>query len=178
MLQSSSEDASNFRFPLHQLTNVRSIPHHLKESEFRDVQYLCAGSNSYVYTAIQNDELVVVKMLKSKLSNPRVAEQEMEIEMHLLSKIEHPNIISVKGSGRLPRQFLVVEHLDRGTLSNILDDPSIFNPDSDFKNGKRLSVKNSLSIARQLITALKYLHEDLSSNATIIHRGNYLSFLV
>ena len=114
--------------------------------------------------------MIVVKMLKNKLSNVRVAELEMDIEMQLLAAIDHPNIIAIKGAGVVPRKFVVVEHLPTGTLANVLDNPSIIFKDTQIVNS-RIPVRGAILIARELISALKYLHNDLSPIATVIHRG-------
>jgi serine/threonine protein kinase len=166
----SIDGKPSFRFPLHNLTICKNISRTVKESEFRDVKYLCSGSNAYIYTATQNEEMIVVKMLKNKLSNVRVAELEMDIEMQLLAAIDHPNIIAIKGAGVVPRKFVVVEHLSTGTLANVLDNPSIIFKDTQIVNS-RIPVRGAILIARELISALKYLHNDLSPIATVIHRG-------
>ena len=54
----------------------------------------------------------------------------------------------------------VLEGLGGGTLSDVID-----------KRGGLLPRGMALDIARQLISALQYLHEDLSPFAMMIHRG-------
>eukprot|EP01036_Dinobryon_divergens_P022034 gene22034-30266_t len=93
----------------------------------------------------------------------------MDIETQLLASIDHPNIIAIKGAGVVPRKFIVVEHLPTGTLANVLDNPKILFKDTQVENS-RIPIRGAILIARELISALKYLHDDLSPIATVIHR--------
>jgi serine/threonine protein kinase len=83
----------------------------------------------------------------------------MRMELELLSKIHHPNIIKVAGAGSYPRKFIEVEYLAGGTLHDLLK-----------SRGGDLEVGKALSMARNVAFALKYLHEDFHPEATIIHR--------
>ena len=138
-------------------------------NEFSDVKYLGTGSNSLVYTAKRNDEMVAIKMLKQKLHHRSVAEQEMNLEMQILTKANHPNIIGIKGAGEIPRKFIVVDYLEGGTLDQLLKQQPPQNPALSQKSSG-LPVASALSIARDLVSALKYLHDDMHPNATVIHR--------
>jgi serine/threonine protein kinase len=115
-----------------------------------------------------NSKNVIVKMLKSKLSNQRVANQEMDSEMSILMRLNHPHIISMYGAGNEPRKFIVLEHLEGDTLDKLLHTKVL--------PGKSpsLSLKSSLGIASELASALKYMHDDFAPNATLIHRGTNL----
>ena len=118
-----------------------------------------------------------MKMLKNKLSHPQVAEYEMCVESHILTKIKHPHIVDIKAAGRLPRPFIVLEHLEGGTLANLLETKN--KTIMGIKNiaaANKLSLISALKIARQLILALKYLHEDLCPHATVIHRGETVRY--
>ena len=57
--------------------------------------------------------------------------------------------------------YTVLEELCGGTLHDMLDK----------RCGKLLPRGRALDIAYQLTSALKYLHEDLSSYTMILHRG-------
>ena len=167
----------HFRFPLRGLITVKHISRSCQESEFSDVKYLCAGSNSFVYSAMRNNEPVVVKMLKNKLAHPQVAEYEMCVESHILTKLKHPNVVNIKAAGRLPRPFIVLEHLEGGTLATLLEakNKSIMGL-TTITTTPKLSLISALKISQQLICGLKYLHEDLCPHATVIHRGELTEF--
>mmetsp|Transcript_13592 Transcript_13592/g.20384 ORF Transcript_13592/g.20384 Transcript_13592/m.20384 type:complete len:256 (+) Transcript_13592:101-868(+) len=147
----------------------------LTGNEFADVKYLGNGSNSLIYTAKRNGEKVAIKMLKQKLHHHDVAHQEMNIEMQILTKIDHPNIIGIKGAGEIPRKFIVVDYLEGSTLDKLLQQyQSSANPQHQQSKHKKCStglpISTALSIARDLASALKYLHDDVHPNATVIHR--------
>lgn len=93
----------------------------------------------------------------------------MNLEMQILTKSNHPNIIGIKGAGEIPRKFIVVDYLEGGTLDQLLKQQPPQNPAFPQKLSG-LPVACALSIARDLASALKYLHDDMHPNATVIHR--------
>lgn len=48
---------------------------------------------------------------------PLRTNQELELEMGLLMRLHHPNIVRLVGAGTQPEQFLLIERLDGGTLA-------------------------------------------------------------
>eukprot|EP00597_Dinobryon_sp_UTEXLB2267_P012727 CAMPEP_0170118438 /NCGR_PEP_ID=MMETSP0020_2-20130122/13713_1 /TAXON_ID=98059 /ORGANISM="Dinobryon sp., Strain UTEXLB2267" /LENGTH=122 /DNA_ID=CAMNT_0010347443 /DNA_START=248 /DNA_END=616 /DNA_ORIENTATION=+ len=92
-------------------------------------------------------------MLKQKLHHHDVAHQEMNIEMQILTKIDHPNIIGIKGAGEIPRKFIVVDYLEGSTLDKLLQ-----------------QYQSSANPQHQQSKHNKYLHDDVHPNATVIHR--------
>ncbi len=52
--------------------------------------------------------------------NNSVAIAEFDSEEQVLSRVRHPNIIRLLGSGTTPRKFLVLELLSKGSLSQKL----------------------------------------------------------
>lgn len=48
---------------------------------------------------------------------PATGKQELELEMSLLMRLRHPNIVKLIGAGTDPEQFLLIERLDGGTLA-------------------------------------------------------------
>eukprot|EP01036_Dinobryon_divergens_P033698 gene33698-43555_t len=87
------------------------------------------------------------------------AVSEIVNEIQLLTKLRHPNIIGIKGARISGVPFVVLELLGGGTLSELIE----------FQK-RTLPLQTALDIAHQLISALKYLHEDLNPYAMIIHR--------
>jgi len=153
-------------FPINLLPNKSlQISRSLTGNDYHNVQYLSSGSNSLVYTAEKYKETIVIKMLKQNVHNYEVAEQEMNLEMQILMKLEHPNIVSIKGAGTLPRKFIEVDYLEGGTLDDVICKNRLStDPESEGH------IKSSLTIARELASALKYLHNDVHPQATVIHR--------
>lgn len=131
--------------------------------QFQDVDFLAMGNNSVIYSARQGTELVALKMLKKELADPISALKEIYGEMQLLTRMNHPNIINIKASGRTPRQFIVLQKLEGGTLAQLLH-----------KSKGALPISKALDIAFQLASALKYLHNDMSQYASVIHRGTQI----
>lgn len=159
-----------FDYPINDLPIDNAIPSNIDSSEFSEVKYLSNGSNSYVYTAIWKNQNVVVKMLKSKLSNHRIAKQEILFETAMLARINHPNIVKIMGAGEDPRKFVVLEHLEGGTLDKLLSSQSTLAMKTGIHKKESLHIKSSISIAREIASALNYLHNDFSTSATLIHR--------
>ena len=131
-------------------------------TEISDVKYLSKGINAILYTGITGDELVAIKMLKPNLKHKDVAVQEMNIEIEVLSRIDHENIIRISGSGEIPRKFIIVEYLYGGTLDQLI---------AQHKLG--LPIQSVITIASELAAALKYLHNDVDPSLMVIHRGMY-----
>ena len=47
----------------------------------------------------------------------RLYAQELELEMGLLMRLHHANVVRLIGAGTQPEQFLLIERLDGGTLA-------------------------------------------------------------
>eukprot|EP01035_Chromulina_nebulosa_P008030 gene8030-10862_t len=167
-----------FDFPIHTIPNSADILFGNEEKDFTDVKYLSSGSNVVVYTGMMKQVFVVVKMLKAKLKNKRVAVDELNLEMQILAKVDHENIIRIIGAGEKPRKFIILEYLGGGTLDKLLDHMTIQEkrPEKSLQKGSRIPLtlnlrwQKALPIAMQLASALKYLHDDFYPKAAIIHR--------
>eukprot|EP01034_Spumella_vulgaris_P042710 gene42710-52984_t len=92
----------------------------LSIDDFQNVQHIADGSNANIFTAKLNGKVVVIKMIKPACEDDEVAINELDMEIGLLSRMEHPNIIKVIGGGSTPRKFIVVEHLGGGSLHSVL----------------------------------------------------------
>lgn len=95
-----------------------------------------------------------------------------DVEHGLLSRISHPNIIQLLGAGRVPRRFIVLEYLDGGSLSTVLSKNKNTQPGFTHRFFRRPTFTYSLllSKARDIASALHYLHFKCHLGATIIHR--------
>mmetsp|Transcript_16212 Transcript_16212/g.22140 ORF Transcript_16212/g.22140 Transcript_16212/m.22140 type:complete len:333 (+) Transcript_16212:232-1230(+) len=143
--------------------------------DFKNMHYFSDGSNCDIYIATYDNQQIIMKMLKNKVQNPRMALQEMISECDLLARLSHPNIVKILGKGKEPKNFIVLEYLSGGTLQQLLhprsDPVSILHFSSIFHKKKNvLPMDRCLEMARDIASALKYLHEDCFDGAAIIHR--------
>lgn len=106
---------------------------------------------------------MIIKMRRDEVTDS----DEIHPESQILTKMKHPNVISILASGIKPDPFIVLEHLQKGTLAELLYNTRNSTP------GGRLQLKTSLSFARQIIAALQYLHQDNSSSVAVVHAGLY-----
>ncbi|XP_062165447.1 probable receptor-like protein kinase At1g80640 [Alnus glutinosa] len=125
---------------------------------FRDSNILGVGGFGCVYKAKLDDNLyVAVKKLNCESQD---AESEFENEVNLLSKIQHPNIISLLGSSVYGEtRFIVYELMQNGCLETQLHGPS---------HGSALTWHMRMKIALDAARGLEYMHEHCSP--AVIHR--------
>jgi len=116
-------------------------PDNLTLQDFSEIKHIADGSNANVFLAkflgikylssvdfssniyfsrIPPGEAVVIKMIKEDVQADPVAVHEFDIEHGILSRLNHPYIIKLVGAGRLPRRFIVLEYLGRGSLNTLL----------------------------------------------------------
>jgi serine/threonine protein kinase len=180
----NGEDQSNeYDDPIDNLHMSALIPSSLKSTDFSSVEFLDNGSNCSVFTANLRGKKVAVKMIKERPKYPLAADSEMIREADILSRIDHPNIITIHGTGERIRKFIVLEHLEGGTLAKMLNFEERSTNTSSI--GSRRSIasrvqKNQMSvmpfvkiinIAEAIASALKFLHEEIHPDVMIIHRG-------
>lgn len=142
-------------------------------SNFRDFKYIGTGSTSWVHSAIWNGSPVAIKILKGRVRQSH--EREMEFEMGVLSRLCHPNIVRVIGTGQDPRRFLVMEYLSGGSLDKLVcskSDKKTLKRYFKYSNStsSNLPLLDIILLASEIANALKYLHEDFHDEATVIHR--------
>jgi serine/threonine protein kinase len=107
------------------------------------------GGMGQVYLARDTDlgRDVAIKVLPSDFLDDKAFLERFEREARALAALNHPNIATIYGIERAEgRRGLVLEFVDGPTLADILDD-------------RRLSLEESLRIARQLADALDAAHE-------------------
>ena len=159
---SSSFDASSYLFPLCQLFEVDHRLRNLNLTTIRSLEPLTSGSNSELFRGEYQGRPVVVKMVSERESQNEIALLEFDMELELLQRCSHPNIMGFIGAGAVPRRFIVLDHLSGGTLSDRL-----------LEGGGSRSPPNladTLNIGIQLADALDYLHHRFHPQACIIHR--------
>jgi len=110
-------------------------------------------------------------MIKENVQTDVVAVHEFDIEHGILSRLNHPNIIKVKGAGRNPRRFIVLEYLGGGSLQTMLSQNQS-KPGLAQKLFRRptFTYLNLLIKSRDMADALNYLHEGVFEGVTVIHR--------
>ncbi|KAJ1407767.1 Serine-threonine/tyrosine-protein kinase, catalytic domain [Sesbania bispinosa] len=125
---------------------------------FKESNILGEGGFGCVYKARLDDNLdVAVKKLHCESHH---AEREFENEVDLLSKIQHPNVISLLGcSSNEDTRFIVYELMQNGSLETQLHGPS---------RGSALTWHMRMKIALDTARGLKYLHEHCYP--PVIHR--------
>jgi serine/threonine protein kinase len=162
---------NGFRVNVNKLPKLVNIPTNVSWSSFANVTKLTASAAYNIFTAIYNGEKVVIKALRDtemRSGSPI----EMEREINFLSRMDHPNIIKLLGSGYLPHRFQILEYLGGGTLYKILKDQQVFSGE-----GKKRRVRITLLRQEQmfeygikLATALHYIHEDFHPSVRLFHR--------
>ncbi|WJX41713.1 hypothetical protein P8452_29029 [Trifolium repens] len=127
-------------------------------NNFEENNILGVGGFGCVYKAQFDENLdVAVKKLHRQT---QYAETEFENEVELLSKIQHPNIISLLGcSINGDMRFIVCELMQNGSLEAQLHGPS---------QGSRLTWYMRMKIALDTARGLEYLHEHCYP--PVIHR--------
>ena len=161
-----------FSFPVVEIPAKCTLPDNLTWESFQELSHIADGSNSNIYIGKLSGEKVVVKIIKAEVQLDPIAVHEFDVEHGMLSRISHPNIIQLKGAGRSPRRFIVLEYLGGGSLNSILQEHQS-KPGITQKLFRRPSFTyaNLLSKARDMADAFDYLHNKCHEGAAIIHRG-------
>lgn len=136
-------------------------------TDFTNIEHKVTSTSCDIFTAIWDSAPVILKIIKIERLNSEVALSEFEMEANVLSRVHHPNIIKLLGSGVDPRPFLVLEYLQGGTLSQRMKT-------GNWRTGNFLQKSHTLSEALHdataLISALNYLQCEWSPHMSIIHR--------
>lgn len=166
---------SEFCFPVADIPVARIVPDNMEMWHFTNIQHIADGSNANIFFAGLKDEQVIIKMIREEVQSDPVAVHEFDVEHGILVRVSHPNIINILGAGRNPRRFVVLEFLGGGTLGNILSS-NLIKPgiSQQIFHRSTFGFYNLVSKARDLASALEYMHQRIVPGATIIHRGTYI----
>mmetsp|Transcript_10865 Transcript_10865/g.20022 ORF Transcript_10865/g.20022 Transcript_10865/m.20022 type:complete len:407 (-) Transcript_10865:127-1347(-) len=154
-------------------TSVTGAKLDLQWRQLQNVEYLTDGGNSWIHTAVFNGKPVVVKTLKPECQDVALAINEIEAELSVHSKLNHPNIVSLIGAGLTSKgvRFIVLERLDGGTLTQMLGyDTRIRDRRRRFWRKKQLAYLEVLRCARSLASAMHYCHEEAIPGSMVLHR--------
>ena len=157
-----------FRVNLSALPEIdQTIPRDLPWSTFEDVQHTVDSSSCHIYTARWGETPVILKLIKEDRVGSAVALAEFDTEEKVLSRVRHPHVVRLLGSGSVPRKYLVLEYLSGGTLAHSLG----IRPEQAKQRWlKKFTLLETFKLAHGLAEALNYLHNDWSSAVHIIHR--------
>ena len=161
-----------FSFPVALIPAKICVPDDLTLDSLTDLKHIADGSNSNIFTGKLAGQDVIVKVVKDAVKDNPIGIHEFDVEHGILSRVSHPHIIRLLGAGRVPKRFLVLEHLSGGSLASILAQNQS-KPGFAQKLFRRPSFTygNLLTKARDIASALNFLHKKCHVGATIIHRG-------
>mmetsp|Transcript_34524 Transcript_34524/g.32891 ORF Transcript_34524/g.32891 Transcript_34524/m.32891 type:complete len:387 (-) Transcript_34524:298-1458(-) len=163
----SARTTTHFDFDIAELPILRNIDRRVDLNNVAGLEYLSSGSNSEIYSAVWDNQRVIVKMLSEKMKDDRIAIFEFDIEFELLSRLDHPNITAILGGGILPRPFIIMERLR--DLSSVLD-INFQETQPKFLQRKAFSFFEMLNLAKDLSLSLRYLHAEVHPDGVILHR--------
>ena len=148
------------------LSNL-NIPTDVPWESFSYLEHRVDSSSCHIYSAFWRGTAVIIKLIKADRVASPMAVAEFQTEASILSRLEHPHIVKLLGSGKYPRRFLILELLDGGSLSHSLG----LRAGSNNRITKRkFSYLETLQLARSLASALDYLHNQWQSSIHVIHR--------
>ena len=107
------------------------------------------GGTGFIYKAFNTSFKLfrVIKILKPSLSDEEDFYVRFIQEAQLTARLDHPNILRVYNTGEVDGYFFIeMEYLEGRTLRSMISD------------GKRISERETLNIASQLVKALDYAH--------------------
>ena len=115
-----------------------------------------------------NGEKVAVKQSLPEEAEARAGSQkEINREIRILSRIRHPNIIQLLGSGYEPYRFAILEYMGGGTLSKKMNYTNHRRP---VYGNNKLPQSKVMEYAMKLADALAYMHEYWHPGIRLMHR--------
>mmetsp|Transcript_16369 Transcript_16369/g.16481 ORF Transcript_16369/g.16481 Transcript_16369/m.16481 type:complete len:387 (+) Transcript_16369:94-1254(+) len=133
-----------------------------------DIKHLTDGSNSQIFAAkvLGSNKGIIIKTVKLNPIDPENTEREFALEMNVLVRMSHPNIVEYMGHGSEDgRSFICLELLKGGSLSSHLQAHKRSNV-----GGAPFSYERVLEIGISLARALEHIHYKFAEDATVIHR--------
>jgi eukaryotic-like serine/threonine-protein kinase len=121
----------------------------LVDGRYKITEVMAAGSMGAVFKAerVPVGKLVAVKFLHASYANDSEFQARFDRETRVMSKLNHPNCVSVVDFGVWQNEpYLVMDYVDGVTLRSVMD------------NGP-IEPNKALSIARQILSGLAHAHK-------------------
>lgn len=158
-----------YRVNIDQIPTLVDIPINVSWHEIKYLKRMTSSAAYDFFRGYFNGQEVVVKQFRNQTikKSRSGAAKEMEKEIMVLSRLRHPNILNILGSGYLPHRFMILEYLGGGTLSRMLN--YTYRDHANYGVG-RLSQETAFKYAISLAEALVYIHEHWHPLVRLFHR--------
>ena len=170
MENKSFRSSGHFGYEIGALAVRTPVQTDVSADEFRDMEFLTEGSNSHVFSAKWRGQTVIIKMLQVEKATNSVALNEFQVEVELLSRMNHRNVIRVLGAGKKPRPFIIIERLRCLNVMLGLDNAEGSAASFVGRQTATFTLMEVLRIAKDLADGLDYCHNTMDRDAMIIHR--------
>ncbi|XP_050372130.1 probable serine/threonine-protein kinase PBL28 [Argentina anserina] len=132
-------------------------------SSFSDKNFLGKGGFGRVYRGtLRSGEVVAIKKMELPPLKAADGEREFRVEVDILSRLDHPNLVSLIGycaDGK--HRFLVYEYLQKGNLQDHLN---------GINEKHKIGWPQRLRVALGAARGLAYLHSSSAVGTPIVHR--------
>ncbi|XBH91932.1 hypothetical protein VPH35_083182 [Triticum aestivum] len=140
----------------------------LKEMEeatgmFSDKNLIGKGGFGRVYRGVLKDgQIVAIKKMDLPTAKQADGEREFRVEIDILSRLDHPNLVTLIGycaDGK--HRFVVYEFMPKGNLQDVLN---------GIRGEVRMGWGQRLRIALGAARGLAYLHSTTAVGVPVVHR--------
>jgi serine/threonine-protein kinase len=121
---------------------------------YQIIAELGRGGTARVYRALDTERQieVAIKVMPNEAEDRQSFVRRFQREIEVMGKLQHPNIIKIRGNGQTPDLvYLVMDYIAGGTLRQVF--------------GRPLAIADAVHYIAQMADALHYAHE-----RNIIHR--------
>jgi serine/threonine-protein kinase len=147
---------------------VRSLRIGSRLDKYRLLKRLGSGGFATVYAALDQIEnrQVALKVPEEKYVNHIPSLEDLQREVRIMAKLDHPNILALKDARFIDGRFVMVFPLGVESLDSRLQ--------------RRMSRQNTFEFVEQMINAVAYahgnkvLHRDIKPDNFILFRDNHL----